>query len=216
MTSVEHSTDPAKEQASEDQALATIQHADITASELGAIARDATAIKSRKVVLALAMHLRTPRHIAIPLLRRMFTFDLMQVTLTPRIAADLKRVAEDQILVRLDSLSAGEKISLARRASGRIAAALLNDSDARVIAAALDNTHLTEILVAATLAGDQAPQALFEIVSSHPKWSQRPEVQIALLRSDKTPLERARELANNFSELFLREMLPEERVTLLT
>jgi hypothetical protein len=202
----------ARPDANEDQALAAIQRADITASELATIARDAAALKSRKVNLALTTHPRTPRHTAIPLLRRMFTFDLMQVTLIPRVAADLKRVAEDQILVRLESMSAGEKMSLARRASGRVAAALLQDSDDRVITAALDNTRLTEFLVAAALANDRAPQALFEITSGHPKWSQRREVQIALLRSEKTPLEHAREFAKNFSGPVLREIVPDARI----
>jgi hypothetical protein len=198
-------------QVSEDQALATLQRADVAASELASLARNPAAVKSRKVVLALVQHARTPRHISIPLLRRMFTFDLMQVTLAPAVAADLKRVAEDQILVRLQSLAVGEKISLARRASGRVAAGLLQDADSRVITAALDNSRLTEISVAAALAKVDALQELFNIVSTHPKWSERREVQIALLGSDKTPINRARELAANFRREFLEEIVPAAR-----
>jgi hypothetical protein len=198
-------------QVSEDQALAALQRADVAASELACLARNPAAVKSRKVVLALVQHARTPRHVSIPLLRRMFTFDLMQVTLTPAVAADLKRVAEDQILVRLQSLSLGEKITLARRASGRVAAGLLQDADSRVITAALDNSRLTEISVAAALAKVDALQELFNIVSTHPKWSERREVQIALLRSEKTPIERARELAANFRREILEEIVPAAR-----
>jgi hypothetical protein len=133
----------------------------------------------------------------------------MQVTLTPAVAADIKRAAEEQILVRHESLSSGERISLARRASGRVAAELLQDADPRVIAAALDNSRLTEMLLAAALARPEAPQPLFEIVCEHTKWSQRREVQIALLKSEKTPAEKAKEFAKNFSEDFLSEILPE-------
>ena len=197
----------------EDQALALLHRTDVTAEHLALLSRNPDASKSRKVVLALATHPHTPRHIAIPLLRRMFTLDLMQVTLTPAVAADLKRVAEDQILIRQESLSAGEKISLARRASGRIAAKLLQEPDARVISAALDNARLTEVLLAAALAKPDASTALFEIVSDHPKWRQHREVQIALLRSEKTPQERAREIAKNFSEQFLRDTLPGKTVS---
>lgn len=193
---------------SEDQILATIQRADVAASELATLARSTVAVRSRKAISALVIHPRTPRHTSIPLLRRMFTFDLMQVTLAPAVAADIKRTAEEQILVRLESLSAGEKISLARRASGRVAAALLQDSDPRVITAALDNSRLTETFLAAALAKTAAPKALFEIVSTNAKWSQRREVQIALLKSENTPLELAREFAKNFSEEWLREIAP--------
>jgi hypothetical protein len=200
---------PAAADMSEDQALAALEHGDLTASDLAALARTPCALKSRKVMLALATHPRTPRHSSIPLLRRMFTFDLMQVTLTPAVPADLKRLAEGQILVRLEALSAGEKISLARRASGRVAAELLQDPDSRIVAAALDNSRLTETLLGAALANDNAPQALFNLASAHTTWAQRHDVQIALLRSEKTALDKVRRFANNFSADFLDEILPE-------
>src|SRR5215470_20067631 len=160
---------------------------------------------------ALATHPRTPRHSSIPLLRRMFTFDLMQVTLRPAVPADLKRLAEEQIMARLGGLSAGEKISLARRASGRVAAELLEEPDSRILAAALNNSRLTETLLGAALAKDKAPQALFDIVSAHARWAQRHDLQIALLRSEKTPLDQARKFAHHFSTDFLQKILPESR-----
>jgi hypothetical protein len=105
---------------SEDQLLRAVEHSDLAASELAALARALSTLKCRKVALALATRPHTPRHSSIPLLRRMFTFELMQVTVRPAVPVDLKRLAEEQILVRLSALSAGEKISLARRASGRL------------------------------------------------------------------------------------------------
>jgi hypothetical protein len=195
----------------EDDALTELQRADIGATEIDSLAKSPAAAKSRKVALAVVLHPRAPRHISIPLLRRMFTFELMQVSLTPAVAADIKRAAEDQIIVRAESLSAGEKISLAKRASGRVAALLLQEDDERVISPALDNTHLTEALVVQTLMKARASQALFRLVSEHRKWATGREVQISLLRSEKTPIEKARELAKNFSEEFLREIVAEER-----
>lgn len=195
----------------EDQALAFLKRSDITAAEIALLARNPSAMKSRKVLLGLALHNRTPRHITMPLLRQLFTFDLMQVALSPAVAADVKRAAEEQILNRLESLSLGEKISLARRASGRVAAALLLDAQGRVISTALDNSRLVEALVVTALMKHNAPESLFALASEHPKWSLRKEVQIALLRSEKTPLERALELAGNFSTEFLREIVPESR-----
>jgi hypothetical protein len=193
-------------------ALAQLKRRDITAEALALLARNTDITKSRKVMLALAMHPRTPRHISLPLLRRLFTFDLMQVMLTPAVAADIKRTAEDQILLRSESLGAGEKISLAKRASGRVAAALLQEADERVISPALDNAQLTEAMLVQALMKPRAPEILFALVSEHRKWSLRREVQIALLRSEKTPLARAQELAKKFSEEFLREIILPERL----
>jgi hypothetical protein len=208
------SADAVAEQ-SEDQALALLKRSDVTATDLALLARNPSVAKSRKVLLALATHHRTPRHITVPMLRRLFTFDLMQVALTPSVAADVKRAAEEQILNRLESLSLGERISLARRASGRVAAGLLLDVEPRVISTALDNSRLVEASVVMMLMKHNAPAPLFALTSEHPKWSLRKEVQIALLRSEKTPLPRAVELAGNFSAEFLREIVPESRIEAL-
>jgi hypothetical protein len=196
---------------SEDQVLALLKRSDVTAAALALLGRNPSVIRSRKVLLALVTHPRTPRHITIPMLRRLFTFDLMQVALTPTVAADVKRAAEEQILNRLESLSSGERISLARRASGRVAAALLFDAEVRVISMALDNSRLVEASLVTALMKHSAPESLFAIASEHPKWSLRREVQIALLRSEKLALQRAVELARNFSTAMLRAIMPESR-----
>jgi hypothetical protein len=200
---------------SEDAALALLKSPDVTAETLAVLARSAIASTSRKVMVGLAAHPRTPRHVSIPLLRGMFTFDLMNMALAPAVAADIKRAAEEQILTRLESLPTGQKITLARRASGRVAAGLLQDSDRRVVSTALNNGKLTEVLVVQALMKPHAVETLFVLVSDHSKWSQRREIQIALLRTEKTPLDRAREYAKNFSEDFLREIVPEERSSLI-
>lgn len=202
-------------ESSEDQALAILKRSDVTSEAIALLGRNPNTIKSRKVAFALAIHHRTPRHIAIPTLRRLFTFDLMQVALTPAVAGDIKRAAEEQILHRMESLTVGERISLARRASRRVAAALLQDTDIRVISRALDNAHLVEASVVTVLMTNDASQALLQQVSQHSKWSQRREVQIALLRSEKTPLESAIALARNFSAEFLCEILPHSRSLVL-
>jgi hypothetical protein len=203
--------EPDVSQPSEDQILAQLAQPEISVERISQVSRSPVGGRSRKVMLAITLHPRTPRHVSLPLLRRLFTFDLMQVTLTPAVAADIKRAAENQLLIRLETLSAGEKTSLARRGSGRVAAQLLQETDARIISPALDNAQLTEPLVVQALMKRSAPQALFVLASEHQKWSQRREVQIALLRSEKTPLESVREFAKHFSEDFLREIVPAEK-----
>jgi hypothetical protein len=203
--------DTASSEIGEDQALAILQRADVAAEVLAQLARNPGVLKSRKVLQALAAHSRTPRHISISLLRRMFTFDLMQLALTPAVRADIKRTAEEQISLRLDSLSAGEKISLARRGPSRVAAELLKEKDVRILSVALNNGRLVEAGVVTALMRRDASQLLFKQVSEHPKWSQQLEVQIALLRSENTPLDRAIAFARHFSPEKLREILPQSR-----
>ena len=195
----------------EDQALAILQRADVSAEELVSLSRYPDALKSRKVLLALVSHPRTPRHVSLPLLRRMFTFDLARAALAPAVAADIKRAAEEQILVRVDSLPAGEKISLARRGPGRIAAQLLREKDPRIVSVALDNGRLVESAVVTTLMKSDTPTLLYKLVSEHSKWALRREVQIALLTSEKTPMHRAIQLATHFSPKMLDGIAPQSR-----
>ena len=124
------------------------------------------------------------------MLRHLYVFELMQIALMPGTPADLKMAAEENIVMRLENVSPGERMTLAKRASTRVAAALLFDPETRVINAALDNPFLTEAWIVKVLMNEKAPQSFVEGVCRHSKWPVRREVQMALLRNDKTPLAR--------------------------
>src|SRR5208283_4846940 len=74
-----------------------------------------------------ASHPQTPRHVSVPLARQFYTFDLVKVALSPSVPADVKVAVDDVLISRLKMVTAGERLTLARRASGRVAAALLGD-----------------------------------------------------------------------------------------
>jgi hypothetical protein len=197
---------------SEDLALALLTRRDLTDRVLDALSKNVSAMKSRKVLNALVRHPRTPRHLSLPIARRLYTFELMQLALTPGIAVDLKMVAEEAVINRLESISSGERLALSRRASGRVAAALLVDPEARIIAAALDNPQMTESLVVPALMKDETPTALIKSVAAHGKWSLRREIRIALLRNPNTPLATAITVAQALPSSVLREVLRTSRL----
>src|SRR5207245_1865067 len=179
----------------EDLALALLKRSDLPAEVLDRLSKGSGAIQSRKVKVAIVEHPKTPRHVSIPMVRHLFTFDLMQVTLTAVVPADIKMAAEEGLINRLETISSGEKLSLAHRASGRVAGALLLDPEQRVIHAALENSQLTEASIIKALVRRDAPAALVEAVCHHARWSPHREVRVALLRNEKTPLARALEFA---------------------
>ena len=196
----------------EDQALALLQRPDLPAESIEELARNTTVTKSRKLRIAIAAHPRAPRHIALHLIRAFYTFDLMQFALLPAIAADLKRAADDMLINRIDSVTLGERISLARRASTSVAAALLLDKERRVWQTALENPRLTEAAVVKAVLRPNAGMALVEAICRHPRWSIRHEVRIALLRNEKTPMAHALEIARTLPRRKLRDILHASRL----
>jgi hypothetical protein len=195
-----------------DLALASIADRGLSSEVLEQISKNTAAMKSRKVRLALAAHPRAPRRIALRLIRELYTFDLMQFSLLPVVAADLKRVADELLVGRLASISLGERISLARRSSGRVAAALLLDRELRVWQSALENPRLTESSVVKALLSPTALPAFVKALCHHPKWSVRPEIRMALLRNEHTPLARALEFARRLPPAQLRDVLHSSRL----
>jgi len=131
----------------EDAAMGLLKRPDVAPEVLEQLGRNGYILKHRKVKLALVEHAKTPRHVSLPLVRQLYTFDLMQVALTPVVPADVKLAADEALCKRLEMIPSGERLSLAHRGSGRIAEALLRDAEARVVHAALQNSRLTEAAI---------------------------------------------------------------------
>lgn len=208
-----HSADPetikaavADPRLTENLALALLNRVDLPVEVLEQLGKKAVS-NARKVKLALIAHTRTPRYVSIALLRQLFTLDLMQVSLTPTIAADLKMAAEQMLIDRLGTIPSGARFSLAHRSSGRIAAALLLDPEDRIRQAALNNARMTEALVVKAITGPKATTALVRAVCDHPLWSARRDLRVALICNAKTPPSRSLEFARGFPVAYVRELL---------
>jgi hypothetical protein len=197
---------------SEDAALALLRRADLPAQILERLGKNGNVLKHRKVKLALVEHPKTPRHVSLPLIRQLYTFDLMQVALTLAVPADVKLAADEALCNRMETVSSGEKLTLARRASGRVAGELLQDRDSRVMQAALQNSRLTETLIVRALMRPEPTTGFVEAVSHHPQWSLRREVRVALLRNEKTPMARVVEFARSLPAAQLKEILRGSRL----
>jgi len=202
-------TDPAL---TADLVLAAIKDRNLPSEAVEQISRNAAVMKSRKVRVAVAAHPRAPRRIALRLIRELYTFDLMQFSLIPAVAADLKRVADELLVARLASVTLGERIALARRSSAMVAAALLLDKESRVWQTALENARLSEAAIVKALLRPAATPAFVKAVCHHAKWSVRPEIRMALLRNEYTPLARALEFARRLPPAQLRDILHASRL----
>ncbi len=195
-----------------DQALALLARADLPADVIEQLAKNRSVLKLRKVKVALACHAHTLRQISIPLIRQFYTFDLMKVALSPVVPADVKLTADETLIARLKMITLGERLTLARRASGRIAGALLADANERVMQVALENPQLTEVQVVQAVLKSEASAALVQSAAHHAKWSYRRDVQTALLRTEHLSLARALAFAREISPARLHEILQTSRL----
>lgn len=197
----------------EDLALALLNRRDLPREALEELNRNAGVSKHRKVRLAVVMHPRAPRHVTVPTIRHLYTFELMQVALFPTVAADIKRVAEETLINRLGTVSSGERMALAKQSSGRVAAALLHDPEPRIMQAALLNPRMTEPLIVKALRSQEPTEHLAPAICRHEKWSQRQDVKMALLSNQNTPFARVLQIADELSARALKEVLANSRLS---
>jgi hypothetical protein len=114
--------------------------------------------------------------------------DLVQLTLLAGTSAELKRNAEEQLVARLPQLPLGQKITLARRGTARVAGALLAEGHAQVLSVVLDNPGLTEAQVLKALSRESLPVGVVKAVAQHRKWSHTYNVRLALVRHPSSTL----------------------------
>lgn len=172
----------------ETHASLLLERLDLSANLLSALAAQKKWLATESVRLRLARHPRTPRRVAIPLLRQLFLFDLVQLSLLPSVPAEIRRVAEEIIITRVPHLAVGEKLTLARRGPSRVAGALLAEGHPQAVKLALANSFLTESQVLKVLAKPSVPPRVVMSIAQHPKWAVQYNVRAALLRNAHTPV----------------------------
>jgi len=168
-------------QLTEDAALALLARRDLPSQAIEALRRNPALASGRKVLPVIAAHPRTPKHLAVALARQMFTFELLRVVQTPGAPADVQRLCEDTIVSRVDSISAGERLTLAKSGTGRVAAALIHATEAHIREAALNNPRLTETLIVRELMKNDVSRVTIDAIQQQAKWSLRREIRDTIL-----------------------------------
>jgi hypothetical protein len=172
----------------ETQLCLLLDRKDLPTEILEEVARRKPLLKNYRVKRALAFHPRTPRLASMRLIRELYLMDVVQLTLLPGISAELKRIAEEQLIARLPQLPLGQKVTLSRRGTARVAGALLAEGHAQVLSVVLDNPQLTEAQVLKALSRDRLPLGVIQAIARHRKWSHTYNVRLALVRHPSSTL----------------------------
>lgn len=164
------------------------------------------------IKLAIVLNPHTPRLISMALLKYLYLFDLVTVGLQPAVPTEIKKLAEEAIISRLKQVPLGQKMTLARRASGRVAGALLAEGNQEVIPLALNNPFLTEAHILKVLALDELEPRVVEGLTRHEKWSLRYSIRLALVRHPLTPLARSLAFLPDLAQADLRDIAADRRL----
>ena len=164
-------------------------------------------LKNYRIKKTLAFHPHTPRTDSFRLLRELYLMDLVQFAISPGVQPDMKIKAEEQVIAKLPQLPLGQKITLARRAPGRITGALLAEGHPPVVKAALGNPNLTEAQVLRVLSRDKLPAIVVQSLAQDEKWSHVYNVRIALIRQPSTTLTKVLSFLPELTISDLRELV---------
>jgi hypothetical protein len=184
-----------------------LERKDLSGLLLEEISKRKTWRANYRVRLGLAAHPHTPRLIAMRLLRELHLMDLVRISLLPTSSMELRRLADERVLTQLPQLPLGQKLTLARRGSTRIAAGLVAHGPEQVARVALDNSFLTESQLLKTLAKQALPARIVAVVAKHDKWSKLVNIRVALLRHPHTPPDRMPELVPGLPRRDIEDLL---------
>ncbi len=143
--------------------------------------------ESHLLKVAMVHNPNTPGPVVLTLLPHLHLFELLDVCYLAGVTPDQRLAAERAIIQRLPSIPLGNKITLARRATSCVVEALLKEGDTRLMEACLGNPHLKEVAIFQFLNGANATPESISMVARHPRWMNRPNLQLAILKNPRTP-----------------------------
>jgi len=176
------------------------------------IGRDRRWMRAYEAKKALLRHPRTPLTLARSLLPHFYWKDLADAAEDPRLPPSVRRQAEQILENRLDEMTQGERISLARRASRGVISALRESADARVLQALLGNGRLLEHDAVRIASSAHAPREVLSGLADHPSWGARYAVRISLVRNPRTPVPAALRLIGGLPRQDLQRLARDAEV----
>lgn len=172
----------------EDHLLTLLRNPRITPEIPQTISRHDEWMSSYKVQSAIANCPKTPYPLALRIIQMLFWKDLLKVAGNFRLLPRIRRMAENQLKEKVQDLTLGEKISLARTAPRAVIGFLRWQSEPEVIRALLRNSHLVEDDIMVMINEETTPDYILEAIGTDFKWSLQYPIRLALIRNERTPL----------------------------
>jgi hypothetical protein len=154
---------------------------------LTAIASDGRLQASREVRLRTILRPELPLAAGLPLLGSLRWRDLARVMDDVRLFAPLRARAEQLLAERIEEMTTGEKVTLARLASRVLIRRLRDSYDARVITALLSNPRAIEEDALRIARSESSPQSVLAALCRSERWAERHAIRLALAQNPRCP-----------------------------
>jgi hypothetical protein len=171
----------------EDEALAILENPFVTPAVCQAIAQNQRLTAFYAVRLKLVALRQTPQAQAVKFVHYLYWPDLVKLSVDVKVPATVRRAIDTQLLLRVDKLSLGEKITSARRCSAALIKVFLFDPDPKVFAALLTNQRIREEDLLVIANSPRATPEKLTMLGTDNKWSYRYEIRRALVLNPLTP-----------------------------
>ena len=171
------------------QAMHVLRNPFLDREGIEAVADQGRLLASYEVKRLIALHPRTPEPLALRFVPSLFWRDLLEMGGDTRVRPTVRRAADRRLMGRMSGLATGEKMAIARRASGRVLERLRHDPSPRVVAALLENPRITEGVILPLVSSDDAQPKVLELVARNRRWGVRYEVRFALCLNPRTPVQ---------------------------
>lgn len=171
----------------EDHLLALLKRRDLPEDLLKAVSQLEHPGKSHRIRVALARNPGTPAPIFLSILPHLHLFELLDLCLLAGTTPDQRYAAERQILQRLPLTPLGNKLTLARRGTPTLVGELVQEGDARLLEACLASPRLKEVALLQFINGSRSGVETISMIARHPKWQNRPNLRLAILKNRQTP-----------------------------
>ena len=171
----------------EEHLLTLLKRRDLPEDLLKAVHHLPLVERGHALKVALAMNPGTPGPVVLALIPHLHLFELLNLAILPGTTPDQRLTAERAIILRLPTTELGNKLTLARRGSPELVAALLKEGEPAVVELCLQSPRLKEVSILQFLSGPAARPETISQIARHPKWQSRPNLRLAILKHHRTP-----------------------------
>jgi hypothetical protein len=174
--------------------------------------RDPRWARNIEVRKLLVMHPRLPLATARGILPHLSWKQLAEVAGSPRVSPVVARQAERLLRTKLEELSLGERVTLARTATRGVIGALVDSEEYRVLHALLENGKLREAEAVTIASNAEASRRLLSHMAAHHRWASVRAVRFALLANPATPVAAALRLLEKLAKRDLQRLASDDKV----